>query len=146
MLISLAWLVFYYVQRFRYIHAKDRLERKLCNRAKTALAIISTSVVRRDDLDVYGDPEQKPTCAVCIETYREADVVRVLPCRHQFHKGCIDQWLLEKRTCPMCKYSILEMLEDEDDAPKAANSSAISQRNTYDNGHSDDEESAIALA
>jgi hypothetical protein len=25
MIISLAWLVFYYVQRFRYIHAKDRL-------------------------------------------------------------------------------------------------------------------------
>nr|CAD7605014.1 unnamed protein product [Timema genevievae] len=25
MVISLAWLVFYYVQRFRYIHAKDRL-------------------------------------------------------------------------------------------------------------------------
>jgi hypothetical protein len=25
MVISLAWLVFYYIQRFRYIHAKDRL-------------------------------------------------------------------------------------------------------------------------
>lgn len=25
MIISLAWLVFYYVQRFRYIHAKDLL-------------------------------------------------------------------------------------------------------------------------
>lgn len=25
MLISLAWLVFYYVQRFRYVHAKDLL-------------------------------------------------------------------------------------------------------------------------
>ena len=25
MMISLAWLVFYYVQRFRYLHAKDRL-------------------------------------------------------------------------------------------------------------------------
>jgi flagellar biogenesis protein FliO len=25
MIISLAWLVFYYVQRFRYLHAKDRL-------------------------------------------------------------------------------------------------------------------------
>lgn len=25
MVISLAWLVFYYIQRFRYIHAKDQL-------------------------------------------------------------------------------------------------------------------------
>ncbi|EPB74463.1 hypothetical protein ANCCEY_06473 [Ancylostoma ceylanicum] len=28
MVISLAWLVFYYVQRFRYAHAKDRLQRR----------------------------------------------------------------------------------------------------------------------
>ena len=26
----------------------------------------------------------------------------------QFHKSCIDQWLLEKRTCPMCKMDILK--------------------------------------
>ena len=55
MLISLAWLVFYYIQRFRYIHAKDRLERKLCSQAKRALAIISTSVLKKDDL-VRGRP------------------------------------------------------------------------------------------
>jgi hypothetical protein len=34
----------------RYIHAKDRLERKLCSQAKRALAIISTSVLKKDDL------------------------------------------------------------------------------------------------
>ena len=34
----------------RYIHAKDRLERRLCSQAKRALAIISTSVLKTDDL------------------------------------------------------------------------------------------------
>jgi hypothetical protein len=29
MMISLAWLVFYYIQRFRYLHAKDRLSVRL---------------------------------------------------------------------------------------------------------------------
>ena len=116
MVISLAWLVFYYVQRFRYLHAKDQLERKLCGQAKRALSIISTSVVKKDDLvelTDFGD-----TCAVCLEQYRVADVVRVLPCRHRFHKGCIDQWLLEKRTCPMCKMDILKhygLVDDDDD-------------------------------
>lgn len=105
MLISLAWLVFYYIQRFRYIHAKDQRERKLTSQAKRALAIISTSVLKKED---FENKDFNDTCAVCIENYRISDVVRILPCKHLFHKSCIDQWLLEKRTCPMCKMDILQ--------------------------------------
>jgi hypothetical protein len=47
-------------------------------------------------------------CAVCIEPYKASDVVRLLPCRHEFHKVCVDPWLLEHRTCPMCKMDILK--------------------------------------
>ncbi|XP_050053395.1 E3 ubiquitin-protein ligase goliath isoform X2 [Aphis gossypii] len=81
MVISLAWLVFYYIQRFRYIHAKDQLS------------------------EIVGDGD---CCAVCIEPYRPSEVVRILPCRHEFHKSCVDPWLLEHRTCPMCKMDILK--------------------------------------
>jgi len=28
--------------------------------------------------------------------------------RHEFHKTCVDPWLLEHRTCPMCKMDILK--------------------------------------
>ena len=128
MIISLAWLIFYYVQRFRYMHAKDQLERKLCSQAKRALSIISTSVLKKDDLEMKDFSE---TCAVCIETYRVADVVRILPCKHQFHKSCIDQWLLEKRTCPMCKMDILKHYGMGDDSSSS---------------HSDREDSIINLA
>ena len=31
-------------------------------------------------------------------------------CRHEFHKLCIDPWLVEHRTCPMCKLNILKEL------------------------------------
>lgn len=103
MIISMAWLIFYYVQRFRYMHAKDRLERRLCTQAKRALARITTSVLKKGDIMV----DSAESCAICIETFKINDVVRILPCRHQFHKVCIDQWLLAKRTCPMCKMDIL---------------------------------------
>ncbi|XP_072945541.1 E3 ubiquitin-protein ligase goliath [Epargyreus clarus] len=105
MVISLAWLVFYYIQRFRYIHAKDRLSKRLCCAAKKALSKIPVKNLKTDDREVQGDGE---CCAICIEPYKVSETLRSLPCRHDFHKNCIDPWLLEHRTCPMCKMDILK--------------------------------------
>ncbi|XP_061380801.1 E3 ubiquitin-protein ligase goliath-like isoform X1 [Danaus plexippus] len=105
MVISLAWLVFYYIQRFRYIHAKDRLSKRLCCAAKKALSKIPVRNLKVDDREVQGDGE---CCAICIEPYKVSETLRSLPCRHDFHKSCIDPWLLEHRTCPMCKMDILK--------------------------------------
>lgn len=104
MMISLAWLVFYYIQRFRYLNAKDRLSRELTNAAQRALAKIPTSQLKTADKEIL-DAE---CCAVCIEPYKVSDNLRILPCKHEFHITCVDPWLLEHRTCPMCKMDILK--------------------------------------
>ncbi|KAH8854627.1 E3 ubiquitin-protein ligase [Schistosoma japonicum] len=55
--------------------------------------------------EITSDYQQ---CAICIEGFRTMDNIRILPCRHYFHKLCIDPWLLEQRNCPMCKLDILQ--------------------------------------
>ncbi|XP_050417377.1 RING finger protein 150 [Patella vulgata] len=104
MIISLAWLVFYYIQRFRYAHAKERLARRLASAAKKAIAKIPQRNIKSGDKELENDFDQ---CAICIEGYKAHDVIRSLPCKHVFHKSCVDPWLLEQRSCPMCKLDIL---------------------------------------
>lgn len=104
MIISLAWLVFYYIQRFRYAHAKERLTRRLASAAKKAIAKIPQRTVKIGDKELESEFDQ---CAVCIEGYKASDVIRILPCKHIFHKSCVDPWLLDQRSCPMCKLDIL---------------------------------------
>ncbi|XP_063696255.1 E3 ubiquitin-protein ligase goliath [Culicoides brevitarsis] len=103
MIISLIWLVFYYVQRFRYLQTKDKQSRRLCSVAKRIISKIPLKNIKSDDKEIDSD-----CCAICIEPYKVADQVRVLPCKHEYHKVCIDPWLLEHRTCPMCKLDILK--------------------------------------
>lgn len=107
MIISLAWLVFYYIQRFRYANARDRNQRRLGDAAKKAISKLQVRTIRKGDKETESDFDN---CAVCIEGYKPNDVVRILPCRHVFHKNCVDPWLQEHRTCPMCKMNILKAL------------------------------------
>ncbi|KAJ0263100.1 E3 ubiquitin-protein ligase ATL42 [Hirschfeldia incana] len=43
-------------------------------------------------------------CSVCLSKFESVEILRLLPkCRHAFHVGCIDQWLEQHATCPMCR-------------------------------------------
>eukprot|EP00762_Andalucia_godoyi_P000127 ANDGO_02349.mRNA.1 E3 ubiquitin-protein ligase SDIR1 len=45
-------------------------------------------------------------CVICLEHFKEGDLVRSLPCMHQFHKDCVDQWFTQQGRCPTCKLPI----------------------------------------
>ncbi|CAI5474412.1 unnamed protein product [Closterium sp. Yama58-4] len=46
-------------------------------------------------------------CTVCLEPFQEGEMVRLLPCLHQFHSQCIDQWLQRQANCPICKHQLV---------------------------------------
>lgn len=46
------------------------------------------------------------SCAVCLSDYREMELLRHLPCGHQFHMKCVDDWLVHSKQCPLCMRSI----------------------------------------
>ncbi|XP_060048816.1 RING finger protein 215 isoform X2 [Erinaceus europaeus] len=55
-----------------------------------------------------GPPEPGgDTCAVCLDDFRPKQWLRVLPCKHEFHRDCVDPWLLQQQTCPLCKFNML---------------------------------------
>lgn len=53
-------------------------------------------------------------CAVCIEELQSTEQYRELPCGHQFHSDCIDPWLEQSVTCPMCTASIVDTASPAD--------------------------------
>ncbi|XP_021765168.1 E3 ubiquitin ligase BIG BROTHER-like [Chenopodium quinoa] len=45
-------------------------------------------------------------CVICFTTYKNRDSIISLPCLHQYHKDCIEPWLVKKRICPLCKKEV----------------------------------------
>eukprot|EP00271_Cylindrocystis_brebissonii_P012782 TRINITY_DN320_c0_g1_i1.p1 TRINITY_DN320_c0_g1~~TRINITY_DN320_c0_g1_i1.p1 ORF type:complete len:283 (-),score=31.28 TRINITY_DN320_c0_g1_i1:1921-2769(-) len=52
---------------------------------------------------LYSESE----CSVCLQEYRNGDVLRKLhACGHSFHGECIDVWLQGHASCPLCRKSV----------------------------------------
>jgi len=47
-------------------------------------------------------------CAVCLNEFEEEETLRLIPkCSHVFHTECIDAWLANHSTCPVCRANLV---------------------------------------
>ena len=56
----------------------------------------------------YREGEEKmERCAICVDDFKDGDMLRILPCEHAFHRECIDEWLVNhSAVCPLCKFEV----------------------------------------
>ncbi|XP_004298936.1 PREDICTED: E3 ubiquitin-protein ligase SIS3 [Fragaria vesca subsp. vesca] len=56
-------------------------------------------------------PTDCSECPICLEEFYEGNEVRGLPCAHNFHVECIDEWLRLNVKCPRCRCSVFPNLD-----------------------------------
>ena len=65
-------------------------------------------------------------------------MLRILPyCSHNFHMACIDLWLEQNTTCPVCRVSLLDIPDSEQSAPPPLPSVVISCPSSPESSRSD---------
>ncbi|XP_052557140.1 E3 ubiquitin-protein ligase RNF38 isoform X1 [Tympanuchus pallidicinctus] len=55
---------------------------------------------------------EQTLCVVCMCDFESRQLLRVLPCNHEFHAKCVDKWLKANRTCPICRADASEVHRD----------------------------------
>ena len=63
-------------------------------------------------VDTFKNLDEKlkkfDTCLICLDEFKEENIIRKINCDHIFHKECIDSWLLnESYKCPLCRNSVI---------------------------------------
>ncbi|KAK1433809.1 hypothetical protein QVD17_10726 [Tagetes erecta] len=56
-------------------------------------------------------PTDCSECPICLEEFHVGNEVRGLPCAHNFHVACIDEWLKLNVKCPRCRSSVFPDLD-----------------------------------
>ena len=46
-------------------------------------------------------------CSICLASNKRNKTMHKLGCNHIFHENCIASWINKSKTCPMCRYEIL---------------------------------------
>jgi E3 ubiquitin-protein ligase RNF38/44 len=64
--------------------------------------------------DTHQSINDQTCCVVCMCDFEARQLLRVLPCSHEFHARCVDKWLKTNRTCPICRADASEMNNQSD--------------------------------
>lgn len=66
----------------------------------------------------FADDERIPDeCIICFKKFKDSDLLKRFACqRHVFHMACINKWVDEHDTCPLCKYKLSDGLAEDKDA------------------------------
>ena len=123
------WLMFTGTMYFIWVVRRQRAQRAIIERQTQLVGLrlrqhaeLEASVERlpsRVATESDGGPEGLE-CAVCLAPFEVGETLRTLPCRHEFHKACVDAWLTMTPTedqlrsgqhqsqpsCPLCKQAV----------------------------------------
>jgi len=84
----------------------------MAERGMEQKALESLPLVTYDSEAFKNVDEESKRCTICFEDYEDGNELRYLWCLHRFHKNCVDQWLGNHTTCPICKKDYAEAQKD----------------------------------
>eukprot|EP00746_Dinoflagellata_sp_MGD_P017879 gnl/MRDRNA2_/MRDRNA2_141322_c0_seq1.p1 gnl/MRDRNA2_/MRDRNA2_141322_c0~~gnl/MRDRNA2_/MRDRNA2_141322_c0_seq1.p1 ORF type:complete len:273 (-),score=27.24 gnl/MRDRNA2_/MRDRNA2_141322_c0_seq1:302-1120(-) len=86
----------------------DDIEVKPCLISDAIFEELKEEVVSENMLQLHAPHEHSVMplegCGICLETYRQYQHRKELPCGHRFHRDCLRSWFQRKPTCPTCRF------------------------------------------
>jgi len=96
--------------RLSFRDVLERSMRDVGGTKKVAKKDILSTMPTMDISNLTEEDGTLLTCAICLDDIVNDDhpieTTKCLPCKHGFHHKCIEHWLEDYNTCPVCRYEL----------------------------------------
>lgn len=75
--------------------------------------------------------ERNAVCIVCRDQMHVGDTKK-LPCGHCLHLSCVQRWVVQKLTCPMCQYDLSQIRRKKNNEKLPSESPSATEQNAPD--------------
>jgi hypothetical protein len=94
-----------------YTFQKDICDRPLIHDEESWCVLQPQPISSDGEVLIVPPKREVEFCVICLEEFQNGDRLRVLPCDHSFHDGCISKWLSGSHSfdncftsgCPTCR-------------------------------------------
>ena len=76
----------------------------LNNLEDVKIGLINKNLLLNSNVSINKNKEL--FCVICQDNILENQIIRTLKCLHSFDLECIDNWLINNKKCPTCKFEI----------------------------------------
>eukprot|EP00980_Cylindrotheca_fusiformis_P008385 scaffold1772_cov80-Cylindrotheca_fusiformis.AAC.13 len=69
----------------------------------------------RSLLSTWRRPTENDECAICLQGYEAGQTIctaKTTQCNHVFHQDCMEEWLKDHDSCPMCRVNLMDSASD----------------------------------
>ncbi|XP_058809098.1 E3 ubiquitin-protein ligase RNF181-like [Phymastichus coffea] len=64
------------------------------------------AVKNLEEVEHKNEAGAKEQCPVCLIDFEKGIISKRMPCKHSFHKECIEPWLEKTNSCPVCRHEL----------------------------------------
>ncbi|MFC1843148.1 RING finger domain-containing protein, partial [Candidatus Dependentiae bacterium] len=93
------------IELFKYPNAYNFVKKRVKivdSHGKTVIDLI------RQISKNYKNPFDTKKCLICLDEFKNTELVSVATCKHAYHLRCILEWFDHKRSCPLCNRKLEE--------------------------------------
>lgn len=84
-------------------------ERRTNNLNYNINVVLPLNQVASQEISNISQTQNNNTCSICLEEDKNNEWCSLV-CKHTYHISCINKWLYENSTCPLCRQEVLNLV------------------------------------